>query len=153
MTTVDTAAYARQICGTVKTVHELLAERSKSCAGTGIASPFPVEITPAQLQAVSVIRKRKQVTITQLAGLLGVSVASTSAMVDRLVKKDILIREIVPRDRRKVIARLSPKINKDFKRIEMAILSPICRLIDQVGPETAGVWCDMLEQLKASLAK
>jgi len=116
-----------------------------------IASQLPVDITPAQLQAVSVIRKRKRTIITELANLLGVSVASASAMVDRLVKKDILIRDIVPQDRRKVIVRLSPKITKDFKRIEMIILTPICQLIDQVGLETADVRCDMLEQLKASL--
>jgi len=153
MKTVDTAAYARQICGSVKTVYELLTERSKFCACTGIESHLPVDITPAQLQAVSVIRKRKRTTITELANLLHVSVASASAMVDRLVKKDILIRDIVPQDRRKVIVRLSPKITREFKRIEMAILTPICQLIDQTGEETAGLWCDMLEQLKASLVK
>ena len=147
----NTAAYARQICCSVKAVYELLAERLKVGAGTGIASHLPIGITPAQLQAISAIRRRTQVTMTELASLLGVSVASASAMVDRLVKKEILIREIVPQDRRKVIARLSPKIEQDFKQIEMAILSPICRLIDQVNPETVGIWCDMLERLRESL--
>jgi len=151
MTPVDTAAYARQICSSVCTLHELFIERSKSCTCTGIAFRLPIEITPAQLQVVSVIRQQNQVTMTELADLLGVSVASASAMVDRMEKKEILIRDIVPQDRRKVMIRLSPEIKKDFKRIEMSILSPICRLIDQVGPETASGWCDMLERLRESL--
>jgi len=153
MTPAVTETYARQICSSVNTLHELLIERSKSCTCTGIASCLPIEITPAQLQVVSVIHQRKQVTMTELASLLGVSVASASAMVDRMEKKEILIRDIVPQDRRKVIIRLSSKMKRDFKRIEMAVLSPVCRLIDQVGTETADMWCDMLEQLRASLMK
>jgi len=153
MPTVNTAEYARQICGSVETVHKLLTERSKSCTCKGFASHLPVEMTPAQLHMVSVIRQQKRVTMTELASLLGVSVASASAMVDRMVKKEILVRKIVPRDRRKVIVRLSPKIDKSFTQIEIALLSPICQLIDQVGPETAGMWCNMLERLKASLVQ
>ena len=102
---------------------------------------------------INIVRKRKQVTITELANLLNVSVASTSAMVDRMVKKDLLIRDIVPQDRRKVIIRLSPTIKKDFNRIEKSILSPICQLVDRIGPETTTMWCDMLNQLKESLER
>jgi len=153
MTSIEKTEYAKQICGSVKIVHELLNERSKSCTRNSIATHLPVEITPAQLQVVGLIKKRKQVTMTELASLLGVTVASASAMVDRMVKKDLLIRDIVPQDRRKVIIRLSPTIKKDFNRIEKSILSPICQLVDRIGPETTTMWCDMLNQLKESLVE
>jgi len=153
MPNTDAAEYARHICGSVKTLQELINERSRICMRTGIASTGSVEVTPSQLQVVNIVRKRKQVTITELANLLDVSVPSMSAMVDRLVKKNILKREMVLKDRRKVIVRLTPTVKNDFNRVEKTILSPICQLIDRIGPETATMWCNILNQLRESLER
>jgi len=153
MPQTDAVDYARQICGSVKTLQELINERSKICMRNGIAPTGSVEVTPSQLQVINIVRERKQVSITELANLLDVSVASTSAMVDRMVKKDLLIRDIVPQDRRKVIVRLTSTVKNDFNRIEETILSPICQLIDRIGPETATLWCDILNQMRESLER
>jgi DNA-binding MarR family transcriptional regulator len=96
-------------------------------------------------------RKERQVTITRLAELLGVSPPSASAMVDRLVEKRILSRERSPEDRRKVVVSISSNAVEDIERIEATILESFIDLVEAVGPEIAGKWCEVLAKVKEVL--
>ena len=94
------------------------------------------------------VRHHGKVTIKDLSELLGVAPPSASAMVDRLVEKRILIREMSPEDRRKVIVRVSPEAMADTEKTEEAVLSSFVDLVEKVGPETARKWCEVLERIK-----
>ena len=86
--------------------------------------------------------------IKELSELLGVAPPSASTMVDRLVEKKILVREMSPEDRRKVIVRVSPEAVADIEKTEEAVLSSFVDLVEKVGPETARKWCEVLERIK-----
>ena len=74
-----------------------------------------------------------QITVTELSEILGVSPPSTTAMVDRLVKKGFLIREHSSKDRRKVIISTSPEAKEDIEDLQRTMLEPIISLIEKIG--------------------
>jgi len=106
------------------------------------------DLSVAQLHVFMQVRHRGEVTIKELAERLGVAPSSASAMVDRLVEKKILIREMSQEDRRKVMVRVSPEAMADIEKIEEAVLSSFVDLVEKIGPETARKWCEVLERIK-----
>jgi DNA-binding MarR family transcriptional regulator len=106
------------------------------------------ELSLAQMHAVNVTRDRGQVTITELAEMLGVSPPSASAMVDRLVEKGILLREQSRKDRRKVVVSVSPDAVHTLENIEENILKSFVRLVEGIGPEMACRWCEVLKHVR-----
>ena len=111
------------------------------------------EVTMAQLHTIMSIYTRGEVSMTELSDLTNVSPPSASVMVDRLVEKGILVRERSPKDRRKVMVKISPKAVKGIKRIEEGILQSFVGLVEDIGYETAKKWCDVIEKIKDVLDK
>ena len=68
---------------------------------------------------------------------MGVSPPSSSAMVNRLVEKGILMREHSRIDRRKVMVQIAPSVKTDIQTIEEAILLRFVDLVEKLGHETA----------------
>lgn len=78
-----------------------------------IVGPSPedfvdVELTMQQMRALFVIARHAPLSVTELAGMLDASLASTSSLVDRLVRTDYAQREPDPDDRRKVLLAPTP---------------------------------------------
>jgi DNA-binding MarR family transcriptional regulator len=111
------------------------------------------DLSIAQLNAVMLIRTRKQVSITGLSKLLRVSPPSASAMVDRLVEKRILSREQSPKDRRRVVVTISSGAMHHIEQVEKAIFQSFVGLVEKLEPETTLEWCAVLEKVKAVLAE
>ena len=66
-----------------------------------------LDVTTAQLKVMFIIFLRGPLRTGALAKALGVSLPTMTVTVDRLVKRDIMVRENDPEDRRAVICRLS----------------------------------------------
>jgi DNA-binding MarR family transcriptional regulator len=101
-----------------------------------------------QIHAVNVTRERGQVSIKELAAILGVSPPSASTMVDRLVEKGVLRRERSLEDRRRVVVSVSPDAVQSLEELEGAILASFVGLVRKVGPEIARKWCEVLQAVK-----
>lgn len=67
------------------------------------------DVTMAQLKIMLVLFLGGRARMGFLANELGVSLATATGIVDRIVERDILVREDDPEDRRVVICRLSEK--------------------------------------------
>ncbi len=106
------------------------------------------ELSVPQLHMLMTIRKGKDVHVSELADLLGVSPPSVSAMVDRLVEKGIILREHSKKDRRKVMVRVSAAAEKDFAEFDRNAMESFVELIEKIGPETTNSWCSVLEKVK-----
>ena len=68
-----------------------------------------LELTFAQARALFMLAARKELTVSQLAKLLGVGNPTTSILVQQLVERDLVTRTEHTTDRRHTIIRLSPK--------------------------------------------
>lgn len=111
------------------------------------------ELTLVQHMTVMAIDENGPLTIKSLAAILGVSSPSASAMVDKLVEKDILTREQSQEDRRQVIVRISPEAAKKIERIKQIALRSIVDLVNKIGPETTQKWCEVLEAIQVVIKK
>ena len=68
-----------------------------------------LELTFAQARALFILAARKELTISQLAKLLGVGNPTASILVQQLVERSLVTRTEHPTDRRNTILGLSPK--------------------------------------------
>lgn len=114
--------------------------------------PGTDELSINQLHAVMATRKKGPLTITQLAEMLGVSAPSASAMVDRLVERGYLTRQIHPRDRRKVQIQVSNQAEQQIVQAENQVMKSFVDIVDKIGPEVAQKWCDVLEVVSRTLS-
>lgn len=106
------------------------------------------ELTLAQFMAVMAIDENGPLTITDLAKALRVSNPSASAMVEKLVEKNIVTREHSQEDRRKVTVRISPEAARRIAELKQISLGSFIALVKKVGPETARKWCEVMDEIK-----
>jgi len=71
-----------------------------------------LDLTMPQLKVVLLIFMNGPARMSDIASALGVSLATATGVVDRLVERDIIVRENQPEDRRVVLCRLSEKGQK-----------------------------------------
>ena len=71
-----------------------------------------LDLTMSQLKVVLLLFMTGSVRMSDIASALGVSLATATGVVDRLVERDIVLRESQPEDRRVVLCRLSGKGQK-----------------------------------------
>lgn len=106
-----------------------------------------LEITEPQTNMLFAVRDRGPMTVKELANILRVSAPSASSMVDRLVEMGALSREPDPKDRRRVIIRITPLAEAEIGSIEAHILRSVEELLAKVGPEYAEWWCKVHEKV------
>jgi DNA-binding MarR family transcriptional regulator len=91
------------------------------------------DLTPDQYQALLAIRaaaSRGKLSIRDLAEQLQVRHHSTVGIVDQLVLREAVVREVAPEDRRKILLTLTPKGEELVQRLapphrdELSRLSP-----------------------------
>jgi DNA-binding MarR family transcriptional regulator len=68
-----------------------------------------LELTFAQARALFMLSARKELTVSQLAKLLGVGNPTASILVQQLVERELVTRTEHPSDRRHTLVRLSQK--------------------------------------------
>lgn len=68
-----------------------------------------LDLTMSQLKVVLLLFLSEPVRMSDIASALGVSLATATGVVDRLVERGIVLRESDPEDRRVVLCRLSDK--------------------------------------------
>ncbi len=144
---------AKYIFSTGTLIHDRImraqAEGFANCCNDSLFS----ELSMPQIQMITMIHKRKQVSVTGLSALLSVSPPSASTMVDRLVEKGVVKREPSEVDRRKVVISLTPEAIDKIEIIQEKILGVFINLVEAVGPETTKKWCEVLGRVKHVLER
>ena len=83
--------------------------------GPKIQEAFGEEITGDQFFVLQILTKEENVTSSQLAKLFNVKPSAITAMIDRMYKNDLVLRNRDEKDRRVVYIELSEK-GKEIKR-------------------------------------
>ncbi len=87
-----------------------------------------IDLTFTQLRALFVLGRRP-LRVSDLATALGMSLASASALSDRLVRLDLVARRRDPSDRRSVVLHVAPPGLRLLRRLERAQTSRLSRAI------------------------
>jgi DNA-binding MarR family transcriptional regulator len=103
------------------------------------------DLTPDQYQALLAIRAstpKRKLSIRDLAEQLQVRHHSTVGIVDQLVSREAVVRQVAPEDRRKILLTLTPKGEELVQRLapphheELSRLCPeIIRTLERICAE------------------
>jgi DNA-binding MarR family transcriptional regulator len=91
-----------------------------------------VDLTFTQLRALFVLGRRP-LRVSDLAKALGMSLASASALSDRLVRQGLVARRPDPTDRRSVFLVVARSGTRMLRRLERAQTSQLTRAIRQMS--------------------
>ncbi len=111
------------------------------------------DLSMAQMNLLMAVRNHEELTLGELAEVLKVSPPSVSVMVERLVERNMLTRNRSAQDRRKVIIALSPEAEQLIEKMEEQMLTAFIALVEELGPETARKWSEVLQRVEEVLRR
>jgi DNA-binding MarR family transcriptional regulator len=114
-------------------VEDLMAELRRLSLGSTSAWS-DTELTLTQLRALAVIQLHQPMTIGALSAALRMSLASGSALADRLVRAGLLERHHDTDDRRQVLLELAPSAMRFLRRIEVHSRARLRRAVAAIEP-------------------
>jgi DNA-binding MarR family transcriptional regulator len=119
-------------------VKEILDLSEKIFATIPITIPpewFSSDATIAQLRILLLLHMQSSARMSTIASELDIALPTATGIVDNLVKKDLVVRETDPRDRRAVICELSPTGQIFINKIWVSGQSQMERLLDGLSVE------------------
>lgn len=93
-----------------------------------------LDLTMTQLKALMFLQVRQSLSIGRLGEAVGISLASASGLVDRLVRLGLVSRHEDPADRRQNLVHLSEAGEALLGRIEGQISARLQRIIQAMSP-------------------
>lgn len=132
-----------------ETIEILKLRMTKRMGAAMEAAGCHTEFTLAQMHALIVINHREGLSVKELAGMLGVSPPSASAMVERLVELGAVRREQSKYDRREVAIFVSPEGRATLEVVERTMLEGILHVMERLGRDYTTMWCRVYERIRA----
>ncbi len=117
LTVIKTIRAPSAVAPRTDQIEVLLAEFRRLSLGSSPAWSSR-ELTLTQLRALGSVQLSESLTVSALSSALGMSVASGSALSDRLVRMELLQRRHDSEDRRRVLLELTPSGTRFLRRIE-----------------------------------
>lgn len=106
-----------------------------------------LDLTMPQLKVVLLLFMNGPARMSDIAAALGVSLATATGVVDRLVERDIVLRESQPEDRRVVLCRLSEKGQKMIEGLWQLARDRTKELLQAAPPSQLQLITEALEVL------
>jgi len=94
-----------------------------------------IDLTMPQLKVMLTLFREGPTRMSEIASSLGVTLATSTGVVDRLVKRGLVVRESFPGDRRVVVCRLSEDGQDYTSRLWLSGRVQIQRLLAAMTPE------------------
>ena len=92
-----------------------------------------VAVTMSQAKVLYLIAASQGMRMSELAVRLGVSISTTSGLVDRLVDHGLLARHDDPADRRQVVVTITPTGNADLEHFRELNAAHMRRILARLG--------------------
>lgn len=93
------------------------------------------QLTMQQFQAVLFVHMNKKVSMSEIAQQMKITPASTTSMVDKLVKKNFLTRSSEPENRRTVFIALSDHAEEHFEKMMQDKLFHLSTIFAQLSEQ------------------
>jgi DNA-binding MarR family transcriptional regulator len=92
-----------------------------------------VAVTMSQAKVLYLVAAAQGMRMSELAARLGVSISTTSGLVDRLVDHGLLDRRDDPADRRQVVVTITPTGRADLERFRELNAAQLRRVLERLG--------------------
>ena len=141
----NTESLVRQILQRAEDIYNMLSP--------GIpAEWFSSDLTVAQLRVLLVLQSSGSSRMSNIASILDVALPTATGIIDKLVKKELVIREADPQDRRLVICRLSNAGQDLINRLWTSGQFQMERLLEGLTDEDLEKASEVAEMLFNNLA-
>lgn len=119
----------------------------------GIRRELGDKASVPQIRALSFIRRNPASTLTTVSEYLAVSNATTSSIVDRLVKKGLVTRSEDPKERRCLQLSLTQKGQEEYRVVEQVAIAELTRVLMRLPDDQVKQIQNGLRILKEALAE
>lgn len=119
-------------------VKEILDLSEKIFATIPITIPpewFSSDVTIAQLRILLLLHMQVSARMSSIASELSIALPTATGIVDNLVKKELVIRDADPGDRRAVVCKLSPNGQTFINKMWLSGQSQMERLLDNLSAD------------------
>ena len=113
---------------------------------------FSSDLTVAQLRVLLVLQSKGASRMSDIASILDVALSTATGIVDKLVRKGMVIREADPQDRRLVICKLSGNGQDIINHLWTSSQFQMERLLDGLDEEELKRAAEVAEMLFNNLA-
>lgn len=113
--------------------------------------PLCTELTTIQQRAMLQVWLRQPLSLGELARSLQVTPSAASTLVDKLVEKELLLRQPDPADRRRVVIEVHPQAEDMMNRINEQFLKAFRSVVDHVPDESLIHWHEALQSVATIL--
>ena len=111
-----------------------------------------LQITHSQWIVLRLIKMNGNISIKNLAGLLGTTSSATTQIVDSLVSKELLFRKRNPDDRRVLKVTLTEKSTIQFDSIKNKSFHTLSSLFDVLDDEELLRYCELSSKITGSIS-
>ncbi len=132
---MKTEAGKAELIESIQSLQQKLEELEGAIAPIIPQDWLTTDLTMPQLKVMLILWREGPARMSELASGLGVTLATATGVVDRLVEKDYIVREGLPGDRRVVICRLSNEGQEFMKALWMSGRMQIGRILGVMTPE------------------
>ncbi|MDA1044530.1 MAG: MarR family transcriptional regulator [Verrucomicrobia bacterium] len=139
------------ILRTGKRIRDFMCRAQMAVLGNNPQLESMRDLTLQQMATAMIALERGPLSLGQLANFLGVSAASASAMVDRLIEKDVLTRLHSETDRRKIEIRISQAAERHLQAVQEAMRMAMDSLTNKLGPQTTHQWFDVMSKIAIAM--
>jgi DNA-binding MarR family transcriptional regulator len=108
-------------------------------------------ITQSQWIVLRTVFQNPSIGIKELASSLGISSSAATQLVNALVKKSYLVREVSGADRRALNLRVNEKIRESIETNRLQILDRICNWLSVLSDEEIKVFCELSKKVAGAL--
>lgn len=109
-----------------------------------------LDVTMPQLKILLMLFINGPVRMSAIASDLGVTLATATGLVDRIVEREFVVRENNPEDRRVVMCRLSPSGQQTVSRIWYSVRRKMSSILQSLDPESLSILNQALENMLAN---
>ena len=113
--------------------------------------PICTDLTAIQTRATLQVWLRQPLSLNELAKILQVTPSAASALVDKLVEKEVLTREPDPRDRRRVVIRVHKRAEEAMNSVNEQFLKAFRSIADAIPDESLHHWHEAMRSVAAVL--
>jgi len=121
--------------------------------GEPLPCDMPQDLTGIQMKAALEVWLHQPLSLGELAELLRIKASAASALVEKLVEKEVLTREADPADRRRVVIQTHPRAAEAMRAINERFSEAFNSLAMRVSNRNVENWFKVMREISDILTE
>jgi MarR family transcriptional regulator, 2-MHQ and catechol-resistance regulon repressor len=111
------------------------------------------DLTPAQFDVIATLGNTNGLSMGEIGEKTLITKGTLTGVIDRLIHKQLVLREVPPDNRRNVIVQLTPQGQRIFEQSFPSHIAHLKERFDRLQPTDIEALMDLLAQLKQAFQK